>query len=125
MQALFMMMLTVILLSANCAVAQDVAAIRCQAVKQQAIGRYLDCRMAAEARFTKVNQANNYFTTLARCDAKLRDKFAAVEKLTLRRGSVCPSEQDSDHALHYLGCTLDTAVTTSAGAMDYPLSCVY
>ena len=80
----------VLVVSAGVAGAASSAALRCQAGKNTAAGKYAACRQTAEAHFVTTGDMTKYTAALAKCDATLTKKWAKLEQVAANVGASCP-----------------------------------
>jgi hypothetical protein len=86
-------------------------AIRCEAAKLKAAGKYAACRLQAEAKAARSLSQPDF----ADCDAKFADKWESVERKTLKQGIPCWTMNDMD--------AVKESVATSTSSVANSLSC--
>ena len=66
----------------------------CQLGKNNAVGKYADCRQQAEAKFAKSLASAQRTINLLKCAAKYQRVWPALEAKAVAKGGVCPSVGD-------------------------------
>lgn len=67
-------------------------AIRCEAAKLKAAGKYAACRLLAEAKAARIRHEPDFSS----CDAKFSAKWENVERKTMNQGTPCWTMDDMD-----------------------------
>jgi hypothetical protein len=99
-----------VLLWSGAALAID-PAIRCEAAKLKAAGKYAACRLQAEAKAARGLDDPNFDD----CDAKLAEKWEQIESQTLKQGTPCWTMNDMD--------SVKSSVEKSTSSLADSLSC--
>lgn len=86
-------------------------AIRCEAAKLKAAGKYAACRLLAEAKAARSRNEPDF----SDCDAKFAAKWEKVERKTMSQGTPCWTMDDMD--------SIQTSVSDSTTSIADSLSC--
>lgn len=63
---------------------------QCQSGKNKEAGKYAHCLQKAEATLVKTGDTAKYNGTIAKCEAKLADKWSKLEATAAAKGASCP-----------------------------------
>lgn len=99
-----------VLLWSGAAMAID-PAIRCEAAKLKAAGKYAACRLQAEAKAARGLDEPKFDD----CDAKFAEKWEQIESKTLQHGTPCWTMNDMD--------SVKASVENSTTSVADSLSC--
>ncbi len=89
---------------------------KCQASKNQEAGKFLSCRLKAEAKLVTSGNTDRYNDALGKCFAKLEKKWNSIELKATEEGVDCPTEGDLTSIDAYLSAfTLTVAEATTSG----------
>lgn len=91
---------------------------RCEADVELASGKYAECRLKVESKYSKSLDADKRTAALARCSEKLEQSF---EKAVARHGGACAATEPSSAFDAYLRrCSDDVAAAAAGGTLpDY------
>ncbi len=67
---------------------------KCEAGKNNAVGKYAACRLKAEKNLVLNGDATKYAATIINCDAKLTKTWTNLEQAAIAAGTTCPSTGD-------------------------------
>ena len=113
----------VLVVSAGAAGAASSAALRCQAGKNKAAGKYSACRQNAEAKFVTTGDMAKYTAAVAKCEATFTQKWAKLEQRASDAGASCPDAglTGAQYETVIDECTDNMATALSGGGMeDWP-----
>jgi len=86
-------------------------AIRCEAAKLKAAGKYAACRFQAEAKAARGLDEPKFDD----CDAKFAEKWESIENKTLKQGTPCWTMRDMD--------SVKASVEASTSSVAESLAC--
>ncbi|MCK6556790.1 DUF1566 domain-containing protein [Candidatus Binatia bacterium] len=128
-----------LLLAAVPATAAPTPEQKCEAGKNQAAGKYADCRQKAEAGLVKTGDITKYNTAIGKCETKFQDKWQKLIDAATAASATCPDaplaasaykdviDEHSDNIAQALGgggledCDADLATCTADLAACYAL----
>lgn len=79
-----------LLLAAAPAIGALTAEQKCQAGKNQAAGKYADCRQKAEASLVKTGDTTKYAIAISKCETKFQTKWQKLIDAATAAGATCP-----------------------------------
>jgi len=79
-----------LLLAAAPAMGALTAEQKCQAGKNQAAGKYADCRQKAEASLVKTGDTTKYAAAISKCETKFQTKWQKLIDTATAAGATCP-----------------------------------
>jgi hypothetical protein len=93
---------------------------KCAAGKNLAAGKYAGCRHKAERSLLRSGDTTKYATAIAKCNAKLAEKWQKLEQAALEDGATCATSGDQAAISAFARASSDTAVTALAAGGALP-----
>lgn len=93
--------------------APPTAAQKCESTFELASGKFAQCRLTAESKFTKANDAAKLSTALAKCSTKLSD--ALGKAVTMYGAGNCTAEAPGGFDAYLTQCSNDVEAASAVG----------
>lgn len=118
MKTLCLLLLAAVLLAPTTTPAAPTPRQRCEDAKLRASGKYLACRLAADATFATRGDASKRDAAYVKCAQKLSDAYAKAET---RNPGACPTSEDRGDVEAYLEASAVKARDWTGGTLAAPL----